>query len=99
MALLAMVSEFGDPKYTEFFKPRISPFRWKRPKPPEYFEYFELENDGLSQSTYMISRPGSSVEDLGIHRNTQTTSPLRRPEEVVLAVSDGSLDASERTAE
>ena len=47
----------------------------------------------------VISRPGSSVEDIGIHRNTQTTSPLRRPEEVVLAVSDGSLDASERTAE
>ena len=47
----------------------------------------------------LISRPGSSLEDLGIHRNTQTTSPLHRPEEVVLTVSDGSLDASERTAE
>ena len=29
-----MVSEFGDSQYTEF-KPRISPFRWTRPKPPD----------------------------------------------------------------
>ena len=47
----------------------------------------------------LISRPGSSLEDLGIHSNTQTTSPLHRPEEVVLTVPDDSLDASERTAE
>ena len=47
----------------------------------------------------VISTPGSSLEDLGIHRNTQTTSPLHRPEEVVLMAPDGSLDASERTAE
>ena len=32
MALLAMVSEFGDSQYIEF-KPRISPLRWTRPKP------------------------------------------------------------------
>ena len=61
------------------------------------------------QSTYhsrdrqLVNLPGSSLvsslqNTLGIHRNTQTTSPLPRPEEVVLTVSDGSLDASERTA-
>ena len=47
----------------------------------------------------LISTPGSSLEYLGIHRNTHTTSPLHRPEEVVLMAPDGSLDASERTAE
>ena len=47
----------------------------------------------------MIKSPGSSLEYLSIHRNTQTTSPLHRPEEVVLMAPDGSLDASERTAE
>ena len=53
----------------------------------------------ITMARYVISTPGSSLEDPGIHRNTQTTSPLHRPEEVVLMAPDGSLDASERTAE
>ena len=58
-----------------------------------------LELRALHARCCLISTPGSSLEDLGIHRNTQTTSPLHRPEEVVLMAPDGSLDASERTAE
>ena len=47
----------------------------------------------------MINILGSSLEYLSIHRNTETTSPFHRPEEVVLAVPDGLLDVSKRTAE
>ena len=60
---------------------------------------YKLLIAGFSATRHMISAPGSSLEDLGIHRNTQTTPPLHRPEEVVLMAPDGSLDASERTAE
>ena len=47
----------------------------------------------------MISTPESSLEYLGIHRNTETTSPLRRPEEVALMVPDGLRGVSKRAAE
>ena len=48
---------------------------------------------------HVISSLGSSLEYLGIHRNTKTTSPLHRPEEVVLTAPDGLLGVSKRAAE
>ena len=52
-----------------------------------------------SGASMMISTPESSLEYLGIHRNTDTTSPLHRPEEVALMVPDGLLGVSKRAAE
>ena len=46
----------------------------------------------------LINLLGSSLEYLSIHRNTETTSPLHRPEEVVLAVPDGLLGVSKQAA-
>ena len=47
----------------------------------------------------LINLPGSSLEYPRYSQEYLTTSPLHRPAEVVLMVPDGSLDASERTAE
>ena len=49
----------------------------------------------------MISTPESSLEYLGIHRNTETetTSPLHRPEEAILMAPDGLLGVSKRAVE
>ena len=56
--------------------------------------------DGSEQQRHhLISSLGSSLEYLSIHRNTKTTSPLHRPEEVVLTAPDGLLGVSKRAAE
>ena len=46
----------------------------------------------------LISTPESSLEYLGIHRNTETTPPLLRPEEAVLMAPGGLLGVSKRAA-
>ena len=47
----------------------------------------------------MISCLESSLEYLGIHMNTSTTSPFHRPEEVALMAPDGLLGVSKRAVE
>ena len=59
----------------------------------------ESDEGAAVGSGVVINLPGSSLEYPRYSQEYLTTSPLPRPEEVVLTVSDGSLDASERTAE
>ena len=53
----------------------------------------------MADLAYLVSCLESSLEYISIHRKTEITSPSLRPEEVVLTAPDGSLGASERTAE